>query len=487
MSIHSLKPLSTASSPTVNGNPISASMGGYVPTGNPDEGICLQTLLDGLTCDVTVGDSLGADLVVGSLAVYFEDDGVIPAAAVINSVQLKVHHTGNAQFVVAGSVIVYISPPAGGASFISIDPAPAISATAVMIVNPVTLVTWQREDLFNDNDSGLLGNGFFGPVFIYNGVGFSDLVDEFELIVDYVGVTVDSASPSQGGTPGGASVAINGTGFADAGTLDNVFFDGVAATDLFVLNDNVIICRSPAHVKGFVNIVVEFDGDQTSSTSPIFEYIQFQFFTPEVENLSPVRIGDKIIINSTLPFMGGATQIQLNYPDNLITLVLDPKNPYLIINGVIYYWLNFVFVQTQYQLQFYLPFGFRRFSGLVTVTLIGNGIQFSGSVLAGVLEVLFADVSGIYSLTEGQTNDVLYFRDGYTTITKLLFLSLEEEVENDNYFSIKEERLRMLAQNDFDYDEEEFNNFMIIGVLQIPVVTIDTEIPSPFIMTAFLP
>jgi hypothetical protein len=207
-----------------------------------------------------------------------------------------------------------------------------------------------------------------------------------------------------------------------------------------------------------------------------------------IENTSPARVGDKIIINSTLPILLGATQIQLTYPGHEI--ILDLLTPSLTIDGVIYYWLNFVFIQTDFQIQFYLPFGFGRFAGLVTVTLIGNGTQFSGSVLAGVLNVLYADASGIYSLTEGQTNDTLYFRDGYTTDIKFLFLNSENEIYDDNYFSMKQERLRMLAMNDFeyeDYEDYEDNFFTITGALRIPVTTIETEIPSPFVMTAFLP
>jgi hypothetical protein len=211
-----------------------------------------------------------------------------------------------------------------------------------------------------------------------------------------------------------------------------------------------------------------------------------------IENTSPARVGDKIIINSTLPILLGATQIQLTYPGHEIILVLGSgsQDPYLIIDGVIYYWINLVFIQTDFQMQFYLPFGFGRYAGPVTITLIGNGTQFSGSVLAGVLNVLYADASGIYSLTEGQINDTLYFRDGYTTDIKFLFLNSENEIYDDNYFSMKQERLRMLAMNDFeyeDYEDYEDNFFTITGALRIPVTTIETEIPSPFVMTAFLP
>lgn len=210
-------------------------------------------------------------------------------------------------------------------------------------------------------------------------------------------------------------------------------------------------------------------------------------FSPAIENTTPVRVGDKIIIDSALPGLNDVDIIRLTYPGHVIDLVLDPENPRLIIDDVIYYWLNFVFVQTEFQLQFYLPFGFSRFSGSVTVTLIGDGTQFSGSVVAGVLQILFADASGIYRLEEGQASDVLYFRDGYTTDVKFLMLDFEDEVFDDNYFSIKQERLRMLAQNDFDYEDFEYDNFSVVSVLRIPVITRETEIPSPFIITSFLP
>lgn len=42
------------------------------------------------------------------------------------------------------------------------------------------------------------------------------------------------------------------------------------------------------------------------------------------------------------------------------------------------------------------------------VEFIGDGTQFSGSILAATLTVLFTDASGVYVITPGKTNDTVY-------------------------------------------------------------------------------
>jgi hypothetical protein len=120
------------------------------------------------------------------------------------------------------------------------------------------------------------------------------------------------------------------------------------------------------------------------------------------------------------------------------------------------------------------------------------GTEFSGSVSAGTINILFADASGIYLLVKGQTNDILYFREKYTTINQLLFLSFAEdesdyivksqEVDN-TFFSMIDYPTAVLAETeDYDYDD-----FSIIGVPTTAILLYNVEIPSPFIKTGFLP
>ena len=53
---------------------------------------------------------------------------------------------------------------------------------------------------------------------------------------------------------------------------------------------------------------------------------------------------------------------------------------------------------------------FGNHTGPVDVFVVGNGVQFSGTVLAGNLTVTFVDASGIYVLTNLKPTDTLYDR-----------------------------------------------------------------------------
>ena len=65
--------------------------------------------------------------------------------------------------------------------------------------------------------------------------------------------------------------------------------------------------------------------------------------------------------------------------------------------------------QTPTQITFYMP-EFGNVTGLINIFVIGNGVQFSGSVFLGTLTVSFVDASGIYVLTNLKPTDTLYDR-----------------------------------------------------------------------------
>jgi hypothetical protein len=297
-----------------------------------------------------------------------------------------------------------------------------------------------------------------------------------------MGPTITSVSPNYDGIFGGADVLVTGSGFKDVtNPVLNIFFGSSQATNIFVLNDNEMSCFVPAHAKGVVNVEVQLTDLSSATLTNGFTYEQYSF---TLENpLVPIRVGDKVKFITDISesaaqggtatgILNGVTQIQLSYVDPVTGL------PELIIinTGVDdNESSNYIIAQQSNELWFYLPIGFGTFSGTVTVTFIGDGIQFSGSVVAGTLQVLFEDASGIYSLKVSQTNDILYFRAGYITDTSLLMLPTEDEI----YYPYK-----ILAQS---YVDEEFSDFSIISILRIPIALINVEIPSPFIRTAFLP
>lgn len=245
---------------------------------------------------------------------------------------------------------------------------------------------------------------------------------------------------------------------------------------------------------------------------------QFSLENPTV----PIRVGDKVKIVAPATFnsdgiaipgvLDGVVQVQLSYTDpvtgdtRIIAINTDiDQNPSLIIDGVFdsdgliisgpdsieYWWLYWIIFQQPYLFWFYIPWGFGSFSGSVTITLIGDGIQFSGSVVLGTLQVLYEDASGIYTLVKDQTNDILYFRDGYITDTDVLMLSDMRGDEiyytDEDFFNQLPYPYKILSQSFIDEEDYEVEDFSMISTLRIPIVTKSVEIPSPFIRTAFLP
>ena len=238
--------------------------------------------------------------------------------------------------------------------------------------------------------------------------------------------------------------------------------------------------------------------------------IQFQQYQLQNPN-DPIYPGDKVAINNTGGPGGldGVSQIWLYYTDPVNgprILVINTGNVvpnYVIatpvfgpggviasyINPVVVSWTNLVIIQELYQLLFYLP----ALPGIlqplqVAIILIGDGTQFSGSVNLGALTVLFADTSGIYVLTEDQTSDILYFRNGYTTNSNLIMLDLSDETYQDDLYSLLKYPYKILSQNDTNEDfEPEESYFSIISTPYIATSPRSVEIPSPYIKTAFLP
>lgn len=210
----------------------------------------------------------------------------------------------------------------------------------------------------------------------------------------------------------------------------------------------------------------------------------------------PIHVGDKIKVSTTPPIvidhndpnpppgmLQGVQEIHFDYTDSngvSQTVIIDQNS-----------FSTYVIVQDSNNLWFYLPPGFGTFAGNVTITLVGDGVQFSGSVVLGILQILYEDASGIYSLMKNQTDDVLYFRDGFTTDIRLIMLSDEsyqDEIDEESFFNMLPYPRKILAQTNFDEDlEGDSSDFFITSVLRTIVITKDVEIPSPFIKTAFLP
>lgn len=249
------------------------------------------------------------------------------------------------------------------------------------------------------------------------------------------------------------------------------------------------VAPAPGYVYNFDQFYVTGTYKIQSSSSNIPQ--------PVIQNsTTSITPGDKIEITSATGGLDGVTKVDITFTDPVkgprkITIdKTNPQDPQLIVDGVIYYWLDFIISFDPTLFLFYLPFGFGTYSGPITITLTIEGTEFSGSIRAGVLQILFSDASGIYQLVRGQTNDILYFRVRSLTNFKFLFLSFEENIsdfavkaeETDDFFASMDYPTAILAQTeDYDYDD-----FTIIGTPGEFVLK-SVEIPSPYVHTAFLP
>ena len=78
-------------------------------------------------------------------------------------------------------------------------------------------------------------------------------VDNFRAIRPAPVPNVTSVSPNSGSSNGGTNVSISGSNFSAGSTVQ---FGGVNATNVNVVNGNLITATTPAHASGTVNVVV---------------------------------------------------------------------------------------------------------------------------------------------------------------------------------------------------------------------------------------
>jgi hypothetical protein len=113
--------------------------------------------------------------------------------------------------------------------------------------------------------------------------------------------------------------------------------------------------------------------------------------------------GNKITITDGAGQLEELTDVQVSY--------LDPNT------GEIFSFTGQIIFQNAFELIFIIPLFIPIYYQLL-FTGIGNGVQFSGSVVLGSLNTLLTDGSGIYTLVPGKTSDTYYDRstDPVTTI-----------------------------------------------------------------------
>jgi len=121
--------------------------------------------------------------------------------------------------------------------------------------------------------------------------------------------------------------------------------------------------------------------------------------------------------NSSQPVESNVTQVTITSdpddPDHLKLDQLDPTTP-IQVDGTDVPLINII-SQSEFELVFVIFF--TGTPQVVTVSVTGNGTQFSGSVTLGKLETIyFLNAPGIYFLDSSATADVLYDTDNGGTI-----------------------------------------------------------------------
>jgi len=334
------------------------------------------------------------------------------------------------------------------------------------------------------SSNGLARLSFFGPCFYLDGslvpISFGELPAGFTPLTAIV-----KAQAANGGVPAG-QVFFQGGPVGEESPVNQFY-------DYSVINPFPRIFTIYLNGMGVRSVALAGTGFSTCYDSRIegtYQINQYPTFNPVVQNpLVPVHTGDKIVIVAPNG-LSGVTKINIDYIDPIkgpktISITDDP--PGLFIDGVFLYWIDLIYIKQDAILAFYLPWGFGTFSGPIAISL--EGTTFSGSVFAGILNILFADASGIYVLDKNQTNDILYFRDGYTTVQKQIMLSFNtEETLEDDFYSLLGFPRAIMSQNPLDEEVDPIElDYTIIATPQIVTVPTSVEIPSPFIRTAFIP
>lgn len=90
-------------------------------------------------------------------------------------------------------------------------------------------------------------------------------VAKFTNVAAAAAATFVGIAPATGAAAGGTAVTITGTGF---GLATNVTFDGADATDILIVSDTTITCKTPAGTVGTADVVVEqLAGDATGAAA----------------------------------------------------------------------------------------------------------------------------------------------------------------------------------------------------------------------------
>ncbi len=85
----------------------------------------------------------------------------------------------------------------------------------------------------------------------------------------YQGNLITSLTPDRGSASGQTEVTIRGTGFAQGAVVE---FGAVAATQVVVVSVDTIVCRTPAHAPGTVDVTITLPGGVSGTRAQAFTF-----------------------------------------------------------------------------------------------------------------------------------------------------------------------------------------------------------------------
>ena len=125
-------------------------------------------------------------------------------------------------------------------------------------------------------------------------------------------VSVDGCAPDSGLTSGGDSVTVTGSNFGQAQGSGTVTFGGSEAASYTSWSDTEIICVTPAHDAGTVDVVVDTDGGGQSTLVS-----GFTFNTPAIYTITATAgAGGSISPSGAVNVTGGTDQAFTITPDS---------------------------------------------------------------------------------------------------------------------------------------------------------------------------
>jgi hypothetical protein len=152
------------------------------------------------------------------------------------------------------------------------------------------------------------------------------------------------------------------------------------------------LLKANVHTAGFADAVnCNSVGAQITGNYAILN------FSWTLDTPGPVNPGDTIQISSN-PL--NANHLKLNQ--------LTPSIVYINDLGAHEVSITDIITQTEFSLIFTLPSLPGGNNGIIYIDGLGNGTQFSGSVVLGSLVILIENASGIYRIIADKTNDTLY-------------------------------------------------------------------------------